>query len=90
MSKDRRRSGSQPAEAPDFLERLVPGGGQALYGDLSDGPGGDESRHRRYLYSLVSSIRVAIRDRADDQKRSTERSDTPSASAVSAVVRPAK
>ncbi len=88
------RKPRQPAEHPprrrELRERLVPGGGQAVYRDCT-GPAVDEaSRRRRDVYSLLSSISAAMRDLAEDQNRSAERSDTPSASAVSAVVRPAK
>lgn len=41
-------------------------------------------------YVSLSSIRVAIRERADDQSRSTDRSEMSRHSAVSAVVKPAK
>ena len=64
---------------------LVPGGGGAVYESLNAAKGG-----RWFTYSLLSSIKLAIRDLASDQARSTERSDMPRQSAVSDVVKPAK
>lgn len=49
-----------------------------------------KSDERWFAYSLLSSISAAIRERADDQRRSTERGAISKASAVSAVVKPAK
>ena len=68
---------------------LVPGGAVLTY-ELTRSkysPGASE-RWRRY--SLLSSMSSAIRERADDQNRSTDRSDMSNASEVSAVVKPAK
>ena len=53
-------------------------------------PDSTESAERRLAYSLFSSIKAAIRERADDHNRSTDRSAMSSASDVSAVVKPAK
>lgn len=70
-------------------ERLVPAGGVDLYRRCRRSK--DAQSDERYsVYALFSSISSAIRERAVDQKRSTDRSDTSSASAVSAVVKPAK
>lgn len=85
-----RQSGERSGQARDVRERLVPGGGKALFRECAGRQADAASGWRRQLYSLVSSINSAMRERADDQARSTERSETPSASAVSAVVRPAK
>ena len=85
-----RQTGERSGQARDVRERLVPGGGKALFRECTGRQTGAESGRRRQIYSLVSSISSAMRERADDQNRSTERSDTPSASAVSPVVRPAK
>lgn len=70
-------------------ELLQPGVGKVMYESLRSGttPGAAD-RSRRYV--LLSSISSAIRERAEDQNRSTDRSDVSSASAVSAVVKPAK
>lgn len=84
------KSRKRLSPAIDIEGWLVPGGGKALLQECGQGPDGRESRRRRELYSLVSSISAAIRVRAEDQSRSTDRPETPSASAVSAVVRPAK
>lgn len=50
----------------------------------------EESAERRLAYSLFSSIKAAMRERADDHNRSTDRSAISNASDVSAVVKPAK
>lgn len=50
----------------------------------------EESAERHLAYSLFSSIKAAMRERADDHNRSTDRSAISSASDVSAVVKPAK
>lgn len=69
-------------------EMLVPGGAAAAYEAVQA-----TSQSRRggwFVYALFSSIKLAMRERADDQARSTERTDISRASAVSAVVKPAK
>lgn len=68
---------------------LVPGGAANTLQEMAPAnPGG---RARRWLiYVLFSSINAAMRERADDHSLSTERTEESSASAVSAVVRPAK
>lgn len=71
-------------------ERLVPGGGTALFRECAGRRADAASGLRWQLYFLVSSISSAMRERAEDQRRSTERSETQSASEVSVVVRPAK
>ena len=70
-------------------EMLVPGGGRDLCRTIRDRKS-VESENRWFIYALLSSISSAIRERADDQCRSTDRGAISSASAVSAVVRPAK
>lgn len=90
MPKRPRQTGERTGHERDVRERLVPGGGKALFQECACRPADSASGRRRQLYCLVSSISSAMRERADDQNRSTERSETPSASAVSAVVRPAK
>jgi len=90
MQKHPRKRGEQRGDARELRDRLVPGGGKALFRECTGTRSDAASGRRRQLYSLVSSISSAIRERAADQDRSTERSDKPSASAVSAVVRPAK
>lgn len=90
MPKRPRQTGEQSCHERDVRERLVPGGGKALFRECAGREADAASGRRRQLYCLVSSISSAMRERADDQARSTERSETPSASAVSAVVRPAK
>ena len=68
---------------------LVPGGATEAFASLrkSDSV---ESELRWFAYALLSSISSAIRERAADQRRSTERTGMSSASDVSAVVKPAK
>ena len=73
----------------DIEQLLVPGGAKQAYADLSESTS-REGERRWFLYAVLSSISSAIRERAADQARSTERSDSSSASAVSAVVKPAK
>lgn len=90
MPKRPRQRGERSGPDPDVREQLVPGGGKALFRECAGPQADPASGRRRQLYSLVSSISSAMRERADDQNRSTERSETPSASAVSPVVRPAK
>lgn len=90
MPKDPRKPGERGAYRRDVRERLVPGGGKALFRECAGRRADAASGRRLQLYSLVSSMSSAMRERADDQSRSTERAETPSASAVSAVVRPAK
>lgn len=68
--------------------RLTPGGAQQLCHSL---PGRTAPNDRlQRLYRLLSLMSSAMRERADDQSRSALRVDVPSASAVSAVVNPAK
>ncbi len=69
-------------------DMLTPGGGAAAYETI-------RKQNKTlcggwFAYALFSSIKLAIRERADDQARSTERADISRASAVSAVVKPAK
>lgn len=68
---------------------LVPGGASRLYMSFNQIET-EESEGRWFAYSLLSSISSAIRERTEDQSRSTERTEIPSASEVSAVVKPAK
>lgn len=90
MPKPPRKTGDERDHRRGVRERLVPGGGKALFRECAGAPANAAAGRRRQLYSLVSSISSAMRERADDQRRSTDRSETPSASAVSAVVKPAK
>lgn len=73
----RTRDRLQPDSATELLNRL-PASRSA------------ESAERRLLYALLSSINSAILALDRDQNRSTVRSEKDSASAVSAVVKPAK
>lgn len=68
---------------------LVPGGASRLYLSFNQTET-EESEGRWFAYSLLSSISSAIRERTEDQSRSTERTEISSASEVSAVVKPAK
>lgn len=70
-------------------ERLIPGGGIAVYEQARQAEPDHESRGHA-LYRVTSFISSAIRARARDQRRSAERSDMPRLSAVSGVVKPAK
>lgn len=83
------KRGRKKQSVPAIAEWLVPAGGVEVYRSCRSGQG-PESRERHSVYELFSSISSAMRERAEDQARSTERSDSASASAVSAVVRPAK
>lgn len=76
--------------ADDIEARLTPGAGSEVFRRCRLRVPDTGSGQRRGLYSLVSFIKAAIRERAVDHNRSTERDDTPSASADSSVVRPAK
>lgn len=93
MSSDRctkkKKSAITEGARAEIEELLVPGGAVQRYvsSRLAET---EESRKRWFAYSLLSSISSAIRERAADQNRSTERGESSSASAVSAVVRPAK
>lgn len=69
-------------------DTLVPGGAGDTYESLTREK--TSTSKGWFAYSLLSSIKLAIRERAAAQARSTERSDIDSASAVSAVVKPAK
>ncbi len=73
----------------DIESLLVPGGGRETY-VLARSAQSPRSAERWYRYSLLSSMSSAIRERADDQSRSIERSDVSSAAADSEVVKPAK
>lgn len=69
-------------------EMLAPGGGAAAYEAVQ---ATSQSRCSGWIvYALFSSIKLAMRERADDQARSTERTDISRASAVSTVVKLAK
>lgn len=70
-------------------QMLVPGGGTELYTDFRNSAS-VESESRWFVYALLSSISSAIRERAEDQSRSTERPEISIAADVSAVVKPAK
>lgn len=72
------------------IERLLkPGAATSDYAILRQ-TDSKESKRRWFAYSLFSSISAAIRERAEDQCRSTDRGEIPRASAVSAVVKPVK
>lgn len=68
---------------------LTPGGAVQVFEDRRTGTVGKRNEGW-FTYALLSSISSAIRERAADQCRSTERSDKANASAVSAMVSPAK
>ena len=77
------------------LARLQPNGGQLLFEQVRQQQAdakrpSDRSKARFNVYRAVSLISSAIRERASDHQRSTERLETCKASAVSAVVKPAK
>lgn len=77
------------------LQRLQPNGGQLLFEEvhkqIADAQQGNAGLQARFnVYRAVSLINSAMRERAEDHKRSTERLETSKASAVSAVVKPAK
>lgn len=74
---------------PQVEDLLVPAGGARFFAEHCRGSAAD-SRRRHVAYSLLSSISSAILERDADHKRSTVRSDSSSAAAVSAVVKPAK
>ena len=70
-------------------ERFEPGGAASAFREVV-GLDTPDSQRRRLAYGLLESMSSAMRERADDQSRSTDRSETPSASAASRVVKPAK
>ncbi len=69
---------------------LVPGGGGETLEFVHAKRRDTTSAASWFCYALLSSIKLAIRERASDQNRSTERSDRSRHSAVSDVVSPAK
>ncbi len=71
-----------------IIERLMPGAGLMVYHDTADNDRCKRSNHK--IYRVLSCMSAAIRSRADAHRRSTERVEIPSASEVSAVVKPAK
>ena len=79
----------KPNRRSDIEKLLKPGGAKRRYASLRQ-TAAEESDRRWFAYSLLSSINSAIRERAEDQNRSTDRREISSASAVSAVVKPAK
>ncbi len=74
----------------DRLRRLDPGDGARQFLELKTDGSADPDPGLGDAQALLSSISAAIRDRAVDQRRSTERTERSSASDVSPVVRPAK
>ena len=71
-------------------QRLQVSGGIEVFERIHRCTDDAASRRRYNVYRAVSYMRSAMRERADDHKRSTERVDTCNTSAVSAVVKPAK
>ncbi len=68
--------------------KLIPGAGLSVYRCLDEQSA--QNIAGRQVYRVLSLMRAAIRSRAVAHSRSTERFETPKASAVSAVVKPAK
>lgn len=87
MASAKQRPGK--SSMTDLDRRLQPGGALNALQEI-DGHAFAGSRQRRLVYDLFSSISAAMRERPSDQSRSTERTGIPSASDVSAVVKPAK
>ena len=82
-------AGRKKRSQEDIEALLAPGSGARIYEQVRrDGPAATSARRLRY--ALLSSMSCAIRERAADHSRSAERADTPIASAVSGVVKPAK
>ena len=82
-------NGGTPEHRIDaYRAMLQPGGGLDAFESLRARD--STSKRRLVIYRVVSLINAAMRSRASAQKRSTERSDVDNASAVSAVVKPAK
>lgn len=69
-------------------DKLVPGAGFSLYRCLDEQA--VKNKAGRHVYRVLSLMRAAIRSRAVAHRRSTDRAETPKASAVSDVVNPAK
>lgn len=86
MKNEEKHMTNRRSEIEQLLE---PGGATCDYMSLRQ-TDSEESDRRWLAYLLLSSISVAIRDRAEAQSRSTDRGEMSSASAVSAVVKPAK
>ena len=74
----------------DVLERLDAGALDCLGRCPDPDPRSPASRRRQAIQRSLSLILAAMRERASDQSRSTERSDSPRLSAVSDTVKPAK
>lgn len=72
------------------LKRLDPGDGAKQFLELKAGEVAEVDPGLGDAQALLSSISAAIRARAVDHSRSTERTDMSSASEVSPVVKPAK
>lgn len=68
--------------------KLIPGAGLSVYRYLDEQ--GVNNKAGRHVYRVLSLMRAAMRSRAVAHRRSTERAETPNASAVSDVVNPAK
>ena len=66
-----------------LMDELTPGGGSRIYAQLRYGRRG--SQYSDKCYRLLLPIKSAILSRADDQSRSTVRSDMSSTAAVSEV-----
>ncbi len=87
----RKPSDKHPDPLLEKMRLLQPNGGQVLYEQVHrKDTGSAKTKARYHVYRVVSLINSAMRERASDHKRSTERVDTSNASAVSAVVKPAK
>jgi hypothetical protein len=71
-----------------IIERLMPGAGLVVYRNTTDNDRYKRTNHK--IYRVLSCMSAAMRSRADAHMRSTERVEIPSASEVSAVVKPAK
>lgn len=69
---------------------LVPGGAARTYELVRTDREESLPEDNWFFYALLSSIKLAIRERAADQNLSTERSERSRHSAVSDVVSPAK
>ena len=68
-------------------EMLVPGGAARICRECRAGDAAEPGRWW-FAYALLSSISSAIRERADDHRRSTERGAISSASAMGSVTVP--
>ena len=88
MSEQKCKREPMDHQYTSVIERLVPGSGLAIFNDTTKNARRRSASHQ--VYRVLSCMSAAMRSRADAHNRSAERVEIPSASEVSAVVKPAK